>query len=851
LTVDEGAVEVAHEALLREWPRLRGWLEVDAEGRRLHHHLIGAARDWRDSDRDSAELYRGARLAAALDWAAEHDPELNELERAFLDTSKEASERKAQRQRRAVRRLRALLAGVGVLLAAAVVAGVIALSERHAARSAATAEAAQRLGAQALTEDSLDQALRLANTGVALDDSVATRSSLLSVLARNPAALGVLNGDGSNLWSLALTPDGHTLAAGDDNGDVILFDTETRERIGTYEAEAGGVTWLGFHPGDDSLAILTKHPNGERAYLHIIDAATQRLRRSIPLGGYPGDPGSIYIPYATYTPDGRSVIVGYPGEAGLFLRRVDLASRSPLGRPVRVGRTGYSHLQMTPDGRVIYAGRDATYAIDAKTLRVVRRYPVGGWTSGISPDGTTLALGAQNGSVRLLSLGSGGVRTLKGRHDGPSFVEGFSPDGRTLVTAGFDRGEVIVWDVREGRAIETLEGHRGPVWSRAFSADGHTLYTSGEDGSAIIWDVAGDRRLGRPFRTNALDQTRGSSPPFALSPDGRTLAVATRDGRVDLIDAETLRRTGGFEAFAGRSALAIEYAPDGRRLAVAGGGGGVGLWDAGSGRRVGRLLRAPDGPERNISHNVRALAFGRGDLLAAVGAGSTVRIWNLDAGSLVGEPLDLARRLQGDAGWSGAIGLAFSPDGSQLAIPLGARFRDRKPNGVDVRDPRSGERLVRLRSEGQVRSVAFSPDGRLLVGGQNDGSILVWATDGWDRVGQPRTLGGAQTLGLAFSPDGRTLASSHRDGTVGLWDIESLQPIGSPLPGVPNSWVAARFTPDGDRLFAVSDSGEAIRWEVDPEVWVKHACTVAGDLMPEQWDELVPQQEYVSVCHSG
>ena len=83
LTVDEGAVEVAHEALLREWPRLRGWLEADAEGRRLHQHLIGAARDWRDSERDSAELYRGARLAAALDWAGEHGAELNELERTF------------------------------------------------------------------------------------------------------------------------------------------------------------------------------------------------------------------------------------------------------------------------------------------------------------------------------------------------------------------------------------------------------------------------------------------------------------------------------------------------------------------------------------------------------------------------------------------------------------------------------------------------------------------------------------------------------------------------------------------------------------------------------------------------
>ena len=70
VTVDEGSVEVAHEALLREWPRLRAWLAEDAEGRRLHQHLIHAAGEWQGSGRDPAELYRGARLASALDWAA-------------------------------------------------------------------------------------------------------------------------------------------------------------------------------------------------------------------------------------------------------------------------------------------------------------------------------------------------------------------------------------------------------------------------------------------------------------------------------------------------------------------------------------------------------------------------------------------------------------------------------------------------------------------------------------------------------------------------------------------------------------------------------------------------------------
>ena len=139
MTVDEGTVEVAHEALLREWPRLRGWLEEDAEGRRLHQHLIHAAARVAGLRARSGRALprRPARLGARLGGRAT-TRELNELEREFLDESRAASEREAERQRRTNRRLRTLLAGVGVLLAAAVVAGVIAISERQGARSAAT-----------------------------------------------------------------------------------------------------------------------------------------------------------------------------------------------------------------------------------------------------------------------------------------------------------------------------------------------------------------------------------------------------------------------------------------------------------------------------------------------------------------------------------------------------------------------------------------------------------------------------------------------------------------------------------------------------------------------------------------
>ena len=467
VTVDEGTVEVAHEALLREWPRLRGWLEDDAEGRRLHQHLIHAAAEWQDSDRDPAELYRGARLASALDWASGHERELNELERAFLDEGRMASERAAERQRRANRRLRTLLAGVGVLLSAALVAGVIALSERQGARDAATAETAQRLGAQALTEDRLDRALMLANAGVALDDSPATRSSLLSTLLRSPAALGVLDGDAGASQVLALSPDGSTLAVGDGQGQLTLFDTETRQQIGDHQLP--GEPWsLAFDPRGNLLAIPTsgtfEHPN---ASLQIVDPSTLRVQRSS-LGPHPAAPGLPYYPTAAYAPDGRSVVVSYStGDVDysvpVFLRRFDARTGSPLGPAVRVApESSKNPLISTADGRLLVStatdgpGDGRTYAIDAETLRVLDRYPVSATSTAVSPDGRTLAFDQAAGvEVRLLDLASGRVRTLA-HPQVDTGVGAFSPDGRTL-SIWDDDGNVRLWDLETGAPTQTFE----------------------------------------------------------------------------------------------------------------------------------------------------------------------------------------------------------------------------------------------------------------------------------------------------------------------------------------------------------------------------------------------------------
>jgi WD40 repeat protein len=193
------------------------------------------------------------------------------------------------------------------------------------------------------------------------------------------------------------------------------------------------------------------------------------------------------------------------------------------------------------------------------------------------------------------------------------------------------------------------------------------------------------------------------------------------------------------------------------------------------------------------------------------------------------------------------IGLAFSPDGAQLAIPFG--YNNPGPDGVAVLDVESGERITTLRTEAEVRSVAFSPDGELLASGQVDATAVLWATDGWQQVGGPLAVDHRFVLGVAFSPDSRTLATSNEDGAVALWDVESQEPIGPALPGPVDKWVTARFAPDGEHLYALYENGRAFRWEVGPAAWRSRACAITGGgLTPAQWEEIVPEQDYIEVC---
>ena len=575
VTVGDGEVEVAHEALLREWPRLRGWIEEDAQGRHLHHQLHGAAREWDAGGRDSGELYRGARLTAALDWSATHEPELNATERAFLDESRAASGR-------SVRLLRAGLVAVAALLVLAVAAGLFALDERGAARDQARAADAQRLGARALVESELDRALLLARQGVALDDTVQTRGNLLAALVKSPAAIGVIRRGGDRLLAIALSPDGRTLAAGDEFGNLTFFDTRTRRQQGIVRASPDRSTSV----DDTGIYALTYSPDGRRlavaqgaesdARVEIIDT---RSHRPVAVMGIPRH---WAVGRMSYSADARTlaVVAAQFREGRSELIRLDAATGRRLSDPVPVGgaylTTGAiytsSPVALTRGSRLlVLAGRQQTIVRDAVSRRVVRRLPVGfdpASQAEISPDDRVLAVAGEEGSLRLLDLRSGTLRIAAGPRDEPVERIVFTPDGRTVITANAG-GAVNVWDARRAALVETLAGHAGAVRSLAVARDGDTLYSAGVDGSVFVWDLAGSRRLGRPFRAGAQNDR---NPRYSLSSDGSLLAVGQGDGAISVVDTRTLTPRAPFPVANPARVLGIAFVPGSHMLAVGGRG---------------------------------------------------------------------------------------------------------------------------------------------------------------------------------------------------------------------------------------------------------------------------------------
>lgn len=437
-----------------------------------------------------------------------------------------------------------------------------------------------------------------------------------------------------------------------------------------------------------------------------------------------------------------------------------------------------------------------------------------------SPNGQLIVSGSHDGTVRLWDVRDGKLVRVFGEHRSHVLTVAFSPDGRTVASAGglYEAGSdyaVRLWEVQTGQQLYSLEGHKERVNSVAFSPDGGTVASGSEDATVKFWDV-------KRGEITATFENRGDDDDYArdvdlvsFSLDGRTFIVAD-EYSIKIRSTEggqELRRVGRPDkGYLGRMAISPN-----RRAVVSGGfyNGEVRLIDLQDGSLLFSSNEKNDGrPAVAISNDGKHIVAGTG--------GQSLKVWSVENGTL-----------RHTLPWVAASSTAavYSADGSLLAWA-----NDKK---ISLWDVQAGK-LLRLLDghSSRVNTLAFSPNGKLLVSGSHGEPVKVWGVADGQLI---KTLGGPDLVyAVAFSHDGRTIASSSGDEdknlvAVNLWDPQTgrlIKNLPAPNPfaesaslrflpvssvksvGVPSVILSIAFSPDDRVLAAGSTYGTVLTWDV-------------------------------------
>ncbi|WP_204141329.1 caspase family protein [Halomicronema sp. CCY15110] len=377
---------------------------------------------------------------------------------------------------------------------------------------------------------------------------------------------------------------------------------------------------------------------------------------------------------------------------------------------------------------------------------------------------------------------------------------GLIEDDKVMQTAAILQN--AVYSIQEKNRYQD---HSDWIYSISFSPDGQTLASASKDGTVKLWD-----RNGRELRTlHHADAVYEVS----FSPDGQTLASASKDSTVKLWDRN------GHELHTlhhASTVYEVSFSPDGKTLASASGDGTVKLWD-----RDGQELRT-----LQHSNYVYAVAFSPdGKTIASLSSGD-VTLWNADGRKLrtfqasSGSPAN-------SANFYDVHGVSFSPDGQTIAITS-------SNSTVELWDV-NGSELPTLQHPRPyfIHSVNFSPDGSTIATASSDGTLTLWDKSG--HKSQTLWHSDATLLDVRFSPDGQTIASASSDGTVKLWNqdhrkLKTLSPYGG-------SVFSISFSPNGQLLASANRQGILKLWDVNSRqqrvLWKSGAALLSVSFSPD------------------
>ncbi len=502
ITLDRDTVDLAHEALIRCWPRLRGWLEDDRDGLRHHRQLTDATDTWEALDHDTGALYRGTRLNITREWAARNEELLTPREQRFLHASVVAQ----QEERRAAHRLRQLLAIVAAALlivsTTTIVLAVRAQRENSQQRTNAVAEHAIA-EADALFDDNPGLANQVLLAAYHLNPTPHAQNRVLaSVLHRYDSRL-VDHSD--EVLAAAFSPDGHTLATGSADRTARLWDITNP-----------------YHP--EPSATLTGHTASVRSVAISADGNV------LATGAYDST-----VRLWDITDRGHPVMLTTITAHGNMIRSVAFAPTGHL-----LATTSFDHTlrlwdTSTPAQPVELAnatnGTDSYYAV------------------AFSSDGHLLAAASSDHTTRLWTIDNGRLNptaTLTGHTDIVDAVT-FSSGSHILATGSWDHTAKL-WNIADRRNPTELatipQDHNVTAIAMAYRyaefdpsfISSNSLVTGHVQGNPQLYDI---RHPSHPLRFEAFTGLEGTiTHALTISPDSRKLAIASSDHSIRLANLE-------------------------------------------------------------------------------------------------------------------------------------------------------------------------------------------------------------------------------------------------------------------------------------------------------------------------
>ena len=837
-------VSVAHEALLRSWPRLTTWLTENQEFLRSRARASEEAGRWREERRARDFLLPpGKPLADAEALLAAYR---GDLETDLIDYIELSSKRERER-----RKLRTRAASTLVVIFA-LVAGIATYKWRDANRerdavSTTLARSEFLQGISLFEEGKLADALAYLAQSVRIGRQSAPASLILSLISQHSLPIVVQEfpcGDGIAVFS----PDGQRVLTASE-GTAQLWDAATGQPLGQPMKHGGDILTAVFSANGQRVVTTSEAETAQ-----VWEAATGTpLGQPIKNGwGFEG---------AVFSPDGQRVLTASEnGVAQVW----EAATGKPLGEPMehqallsaaysRDGQRvlgvsmddtaqvwdGTTYVQLgeppadgewkgllysaifSPDAqRVLTVNDGAAQVWDTATGKLLTELMggeehvpvrVGSVTTAVfSPDGQRVLTVSYDGTLRVADAATGkplGETTKLGEEVGTAV---FSRDEQRLLTISSHNTDLQVWDTATGKPIGAPINHGGGINSAVFSPDGQRVLTVSGDGTSELWEIA----VAKPPARVLMHE--GPVKSAAFSRDGQRVLTASQDGNAQVWNisppkplTEPIRGEAPFDS--------AVLSPDGQRVLTTSMHGTAQVWDAATGKPLGRPLGEPLKQQRELVDGTWTLEdiiqpeggdgfavfspAGQQVLTTSPGDG-TAQVWDAATGKPLDEPIKHA----------GAISTAvFSPDGQQV---LTISEHGGMPQ---VWDAATGKPLDTPLAESMKRvsdleSAVFSPDGRRLLTLFKNGAAQVWDT----ATGKPLTgsIGReAPSYSAIFSPDGKqVLTTSLGTSEAQVWDATSGKPLGEPIRHA-GGIITEVFSPDGRRVLTASLDGTAQVWD--------------------------------------